>query len=307
MPEKMTTERVDELMREVFRELDRREGKARGTVVMKAVSDRVPLSDYEKGLTKTGAVRWDVTLRFNTTDCVRAGYLRKGGGSWTLTDEGRQALNLPAGELIREARRRYSKWRKLQDSGETDGSERDENAQETVDTEIDESEAAIHAALEQAKEQARQGIEQALWDLGPYDFQNFCEMLLQAMGYHVVFNAPPGPDGGVDLIAYQDPLGIKTPRLKIQVKHHKSKMSVKEVRELQGILRRSDEMGLLIASGGFTSEAEREARQSHVHLELMELDRLISLWEQHYDRVSEEGKAMLPLVKVSFLAASSDK
>ncbi len=307
MPEKMTTERVDELMREVFHELNRRDGKARGTAVMAAIAERVQLTDYERALTKTGAVRWDVTLRFNTTDCVRAGYIRKGGGNWTLTDEGRQALQLPAGELIREARRRYNRWKKQQDA--ENGSDLHDPVaagDDAPDQPLNESEAATRAALEQAQEQARQGIEQALWDLGPYDFQNFCEVLLQAMGYHVVFNAPPGPDGGVDLIAYQDPLGIKTPRIKIQVKHHKNKMSVKEVRELQGILRRSDEMGLLIASGGFTSEAEREARQSHVHLELMEMDRIIDLWERHYDKVSEEGKTMLPLVRVSFLATAND-
>ena len=143
-------------------------------------------------------------------------------------------------------------------------------------------------------------IEEAIRDIVPYDFQKFCQYLLEAMGYFVPFNAPKGPDGGVDLIAYQDPLGIKTPRIKVQVKHHKDKMSVKEVRELQGILRRSDEMGLLIASGGFTSEALKESRQSHVHLELMDIDRLIDLWEQHYDQLSERGRRMLPLSRLAY-------
>jgi predicted Mrr-cat superfamily restriction endonuclease len=35
------------------------------------------------------------------------------------------------------------------------------------------------------------------------------------MDYYV---APPGPDGGIDLIAHTDPLGTTGPRIKVQVK-----------------------------------------------------------------------------------------
>jgi predicted Mrr-cat superfamily restriction endonuclease len=38
------------------------------------------------------------------------------------------------------------------------------------------------------------------------------------MGYHTPFISPKGKDGGIDIIAYQDPLGLKTPRIKVQVK-----------------------------------------------------------------------------------------
>jgi hypothetical protein len=38
----------------------------------------------------------------------------------------------------------------------------------------------------------------------------------------------------------------------------------------------------------------------------MDLDRLVSLWQQHYDRISEAGKALLPLVKVHFLAPAEE-
>ncbi len=52
------------------------------------------------------------------------------------------------------------------------------------------------------------------------------------MGYHVPFIAPPGRDGGVDAIAYKDPLGTVAPRIKVQVKHKEQKATVREVREL---------------------------------------------------------------------------
>jgi len=38
----------------------------------------------------------------------------------------------------------------------------------------------------------------------------------------------------------------------------------------------------------------------------MDLDRLVSLWQEHYERISEAGKTLLPLVKVHFLAPAEE-
>ena len=37
------------------------------------------------------------------------------------------------------------------------------------------------------------------------------------MNYHTSFITAKGKDGGIDIIAYQDPLGIQKPRIKVQV------------------------------------------------------------------------------------------
>ena len=80
----------------------------------------------------------------------------------------------------------------------------------------------------------------------------------------------------------------------------------KEVRELEGLLRKEGDIGLIVSSAGFTSDAERELRSSTKHIETMDLDRLVSLWQQHYDRISETGKTLRPLVKVHFLAPAEE-
>jgi len=149
-------------------------------------------------------------------------------------------------------------------------------------------------------------IEQFINNLGPYDFQKLVSELLLAMGYYVPFVAPPGRDGGIDIVAYKDPLGTSAPRLMVQVKHRDNKVSVKEVRELEGLLRRTGDIGLIVSSGGFSNEVEREIRASTKHIELMDLDRLIELWQQHYDKVREPGKALLPLVQLFFLAPTEE-
>jgi len=42
------------------------------------------------------------------------------------------------------------------------------------------------------------------------------------------------------------------------------------------------------------------------HIETMGLARVISLWQEHYEKVSQEGKALLPLGKVYFLAPARE-
>ena len=122
------------------------------------------------------------------------------------------------------------------------------------------------------------------------------------MGYHIRRVAPPGPDGGVDILAYKDPLGTIEPRILVQVKHRQQKVSVTEVRELEGLLRRDGDIGLIVSSAGITADGEREIRSSHKHIDAMDQDRLITLWQEHYENITQTGKILLPLVKVFFLA-----
>jgi hypothetical protein len=79
------------------------------------------------------------------------------------------------------------------------------------------------------------------------------------MGYHIAWVSPPGPDKGIDIIAHTDPLGIKGPRIKVQVKRTTEKTTIDGIRSLLALLGDGD-VGLFVATGGFTRGAEDEAR-----------------------------------------------
>jgi restriction system protein len=110
MSKKLSLNRIDEIMRAVFLQLKAMGGQANGNDVLAAVEPKLGLTDDEKEKTHTGAVRWDTYIRFYTSDCVKAGYLKKAEDYWTLTSKGEQALTLGPGELIRSAGREYRKW-----------------------------------------------------------------------------------------------------------------------------------------------------------------------------------------------------
>ena len=137
----------------------------------------------------------------------------------------------------------------------------------------------------------------------PYDFQELVASLLKAMNYHVLWIAPPGPDRGIDIIAHTDPLGTSSPRIKVQVKRQAdTKISREGISSFVGTLG-SQDVGIYVSAGGFTAEAEREARsQEQRRVSLIDLDRLVALWIDHSASLHDADRQRLPLKPIYFLA-----
>jgi restriction system protein len=158
--------------------------------------------------------------------------------------------------------------------------------------------------LEEAEEDAWVEIQEHLEKMNPYDFQNLVAGLLRGMGYHVAWVSPPGPDKGLDIIAHSDPLGLKAPRIKVQVKRRSDRINVEGIRSFMALLASGD-VGLFISTGGFTREAEQEARgQESRRITLVDLKRLFDLWVEYYDKIPEVYRRLLPLKPIYYLIPS---
>jgi restriction system protein len=162
--------------------------------------------------------------------------------------------------------------------------------------------ASATSTLEEAEETAWLEVEQYLQGMNPYEFQELVAALLRAMDYHIAWVSPPGPDQGLDIPAYTDPLGATGPRIKVQVKRRADKITVDGLRAFMALLGNQD-VGIFMATGGFTSEAQREVRgQENRRISLIDLQRFFDLWIEHYTAVQEEDRQRLPLTAVHFLA-----
>ena len=129
--------------------------------------------------------------------------------------------------------------------------------------------------------------------------------LLSAMGYFISMVSPKGRDGGIDIIAYTDPLGTKPPRIIVQVKHTPfASISSDDIQRLSGTMKRDGDVGVFVTSGDFSPYAKAEARSSAKHIELIDFDRFIELWIQHYNKMNHEVKALFPLQPVYFLGSN---
>lgn len=289
----ITTRRTGELLRALFQILKDEPDGLRAADALKALEQQVTLTDYEAGEYPTGGRRFEKIVRFSTVGPVKAGWLVKGKGVWTLTPDGEAALQAyPDPEQFqRTAVRLYNKWRKAQPDKLKDGDE----------DEVAESSASI--TLEEAEEMAWSEIETFLAGMPPYEFQELVGALLKAMGYHVAWIAPPGKDGGIDLLAYTDPLGTRGPRIKVQVKRNANspRIDVMGLRSFMAVLSEGD-VGLFVALSGFTKDADYEARQSHRRINLIDARKLVELWTDHYGQLDDSSRQHLPLKPVWFLA-----
>lgn len=180
-----------------------------GKEVIDRIRENVKFSDWEKEVyEKTGYVRWEAILHFYTVDCAKAGYLRKLKGVWYLTPEGEQAMKLGAVGLLESASAAYKKWNAKR---KAEVKEVVVTADEVEDVDVGEIDKFQSFQTEKLQEKATAGIKEFITEKNPYEFQALIAALLRAMGYHTSFIAQKGKDGGKDIIAYQDPLGIQKP------------------------------------------------------------------------------------------------
>jgi len=294
MPE-ITRRRTGEMLRALFEVLIPLPEGMRAREALSALEKRLTLSEYEKGDYASGGRRFDKIVRFATVDLVKAGWLFKEKGRWTVTADGLKAFQtFPDPEAFyKEAVRLYHQWKASQP----------EDIDESPDNAADETTAkAASITLEEAEEQAWSEIDQYLRGINPYEFQEIVAALLRAMGYHVSWVAPPGKDGGIDILAASDPLGTRPPRIKVQVKRQSQSVDVDGLRSFMAVLGDGD-VGIFVSIGGFTKNAADEARlQEKRKITLLNNEQLFDLWVEYYGKLRDEDRRRLPLKSVYILS-----
>lgn len=281
-------------MSAALRILQKNDGSMSSKELVRQVEEQVELTEWEKEITKKGGIRWQNVYHFSSVDYVKAGFIVKKNNNWYLTPEGEEALKKYTPEEMHEiAQKAYREWRR-----ETQVTE--ESDEDSVD---EEKETII--SLEELETKALEDIKGFVGKKNAYEYQDMVAALLRAMGYHTPFIAPKGKDGGVDVIAYVDPLGAQTPRIKVQVKHYNENNTIgaKDVRSLAGILRDGD-IGLFVTSGIFSPDAKAEANRNKEYIRLIDGNEFIKMWKEYYHKMSDDDKNMLPLHNIAFLGSN---
>ncbi len=294
----VTKERYGQFIEAVLTVLNDQPNGLLGREVIERVRTMLPPTEFELAYYPNSPrlQRFGNIIRFAMIAPAKAEWWVAARGVWTITEEGKVAVGVFAKpvELYQEAERLYQEWdRARQETDEADQGDQGEDADLSRIPSV---------ALDSADESAWEEISTHLVEMPPYDFQDLVADLLKAMGYHIVWVAPPGPDQGVDVIAATDALGATGPRIKVQVKRQQNRVSVDGIRSFMAVLG-SNDIGVFVNTGGFTTDAEREARtQETRRLTLIDAQQLVELWIEHYGRLPEDARQRFPLRPVYFLA-----
>ena len=169
-------------------------------------------------------------------------------------------------------------------------SETSSQPDETEDDAADDDARA--ATYDNGIELIKDRVNQVGWE----DMERLVAGLLKAMGYCARVT-PKGPDGGRDVVASPDALGLESPRIVAEVKHRKGAMGAPAVRSFIGGLRAGDR-GLYVSTGGFTKEARYEADRATIPIRLLDLDSFVRHYVEVYDKADEETRSILPLTRI---------
>lgn len=138
-------------------------------------------------------------------------------------------------------------------------------------------------------------IVEALLGVSPEQFEQLTADLLRAMGYQARTTQYVA-DGGVDVIAHRDPLGLEPPIIKVQCKRMSSAQGGPQVQQLLGTLA-PGELGLFVTLGTYTTQAfaiERSRRD----LRLLGGADVARLVLEHYPTLPQRWRDLVPLRQV---------
>jgi restriction system protein len=144
---------------------------------------------------------------------------------------------------------------------------------------------------------SRDFIVSVLRTMDAYRFEHLVAGLLQAMGYRAAATQASG-DGGVDVIASRDALGLEPPIIKVQCKRTVGPIGSPDVQKLVGALAPGgSELGLFVTLGGYSTDALHLER-TRQHLRLVTGDQLVDLIFENYEALDGQWKRLLPLRRV---------
>lgn len=134
-------------------------------------------------------------------------------------------------------------------------------------------------------------------------FEEFTADLLRAMGYQARVTAY-SQDGGVDVIAHKDPLGVEPPQIKVQCKHRTNTTGAPEVQQLIGS-QGDGELALFVALGAYSRDAVMIERQRS-GLRLLSGEDVVTLVLDHYETLPDRWRSVIPLTSLLVVADAAD-
>ncbi len=230
-------------------------GSLTGKEVITKIESSVELDEWDKSVyEKTGNTRWVSVLHFFTIDAIKAGFLIKEKGTWTLSNAGKEAIKLGEVGLLEACSEGYAKWKltvpaKQQTETVVAKELKDEPPEELLESTI--SEINDNLARE---------ILDIVKNCSPVFFERLVVALLVKMGYGGTLADAArvigrSGDGGIDGIIDEDRLGLDA--IYIQAKRWEGIVGRPEIQKFVGALQgQRAHKGVFITTSDFTKEAQ---------------------------------------------------
>ncbi len=240
-------------------------GSARAAEARTAVAEHLSLSDAVlEELLPSGSSRFDNQVNWARYYLVRAGYLDSSRrGVWALTEKGNNASALSDRDIDVLIQRVVADW----------GS-RPRGDSEPID-------AGSEPAPDEAPSDHRARVLELLRGLPPVGFERLCQRLLREAGFERVVVTGRSNDGGIDGHGVLELNSFVSFKVLFQCKRYKDTVGPSVIRDFRGAMMGRADKGLILTTGSFSAESQREAARDGVPpIELVDGDKLVDLFER---------------------------
>lgn len=241
-------------------------GSAKPSEAKAAVAEHLQLPDavLDEQL-ESGQSRFENQVHWARYYLVRSGYIDSSRrGVWTLTEKGRRVDSLSEAAVAEIVQGVSAKW----GSRGSRPSAAPKRSEETPSP--DETPSDYKAQLRTV-----------LQSLPPAGFERLCRRLLLEAGFERVNVTGKSGDGGIDGIGILELNAFASFKVLFQCKRYKGAVGSSAIRDFRGAMIGRADKGMILTTGSFTADAEREAVRDGVPpIELIDGDKLLKLFEK---------------------------
>uniref|UniRef100_A0A832H0U6 Restriction endonuclease n=1 Tax=Oscillatoriales cyanobacterium SpSt-402 TaxID=2282168 RepID=A0A832H0U6_9CYAN len=248
-------------------------GSGRPSEVRDVIANQLNISEQERTeLLSGGAPRFDNQVAWARFYLAKAGILDSSKrGVWSLSDKGREIDFLSFDESMALFREIHSEFQNSEDSNEEASSETQALEEETIapnDTTVNDDSSYRKKLLE------------VLTSLPPEGFERLCQRLLRESGFEQVTVTGRSGDGGIDGHGILQVNPFVSFKVLFQCKRYIGSVSASQVRDFRGAMMGRADKGIILTTGTFTSDAQKEAVRDGVPpIELVHGEKLLDMFE----------------------------
>lgn len=237
----MAIPKYDEMFNPLLQALRNLGGSASNAELVNEVGKLLELSDEElEEQSSKGQLRFAYRLAWARSYLKIFGLINNSErGVWSLTSKGKEIESVDPVEVKRFVKSRDSK-------NESSHVEEDPDIADLAT--VDDNDW-------------RETLLDLLYELDPAQFERLCQRILRESGFVQVEVTGRSGDGGIDGVGVLELGGLLTFPVLFQCKRYRGTVGPSMVRDFRGAMVGRSDRGLIMTTGLFTREAQREARR----------------------------------------------
>jgi restriction system protein len=247
-------------------------GSGRPSEVRDVIARQLNVSEQGRTeLIESGTPRFDNQVAWARFYLVKAGLVDSSKrGVWSLSDKGRAVESLSSDESLALFRQVHAEF---------EGGNNSDHEPTATEEPVDENIAPNESSVTEDSSYRKRLLE-ILKSIPPAGFERLCQRLLRESGFEQVTVTGRSGDGGIDGHGILQVNPFVSFKVLFQCKRYAGAVTPSQVRDFRGAMMGRADKGIIMTTGTFTSEAQKESVRDGVPpIELVNGEKLLDMFE----------------------------